>query len=511
MTELKLIKLPIELSKENTILFNSKEEREAYFNSLECLVNEDFTYQRENNIIRYLAPYDEVSKYNYVQYINDERIYYAFITDVAYSSDNVSLISIETDTFMTYEFDLEYKQMFVEREHTNNDTIGANTVPENIESGENTINKFDNFGDMIGCAIIVQVSEYLGVVIEGTSKNLINGIYSGLTTIAFSTSSEGIRILNNFLATYENAGKSDAIINMFMFPLAYIPYWQDGMDRLVIQASINPIFRNYTFEFKNNLNGYYPKNNKLFTYPYDYLMCTNNNGLSNVFRRELCDDKNKLIFEIYGALSPGGSFLCVPINYRNGIDTSNSIAGGKFPTCSWNSDTYKNWVARNSNNLANNMVGGFITSALGVGMIISGNPTGISNAISGFQRITSTIASIQDKKVVPPIASGNTNIGDISFSRNLTTFDFYEMSLTPEYARIVDDYFTMYGYKTNRIKLPNIKGRRNFNFVKVIGANIHALINQNDLEKIKNLFENGITIWHNVDNFLDYSKNNDII
>lgn len=511
MTELKLIKLPIELSEENTILFNSKEEREAYFNSLECLENEDFTYQRENNIIRYLAPYDEVSKYNYVSYINDERIYYAFITGITYSSDNVTLISIETDTFMTYEFDLEYKQMFVEREHTNNDGIGANTIPENIESGENTINKFDNFGDMIGCAVIMQVSEYIDGTGNQRFNNLINGIYSALTTIAFSTSSSGIQELNNFILEYDRAGKTDAIVNLFMFPTMYIPDWQADTNKLVIQASITPIFRNYTFEFKNNLNGYVPRNNKLFTYPYDYLMCTNNNGLTNIFRRELCDNKSKIIFEIYGALSPGGSFLCVPINYRNGIDTSNSIAGGKFPTCGWNSDFYKNWLAQNANNLTNNLVTGFINQALGIGLVASGVPQGIFNAISGFNRITSTLATINDKKVVPPVASGNTNIGDISYSRYLTTFDFYEMSLTPEYARVVDDYFTMYGYKTNRIKLPNITGRRNFNFVKVIGANIHGFINQNDLEKIKTLFENGITIWHNVANFLDYTKNNDII
>lgn len=508
MTELKLIKLPIELSKENTILFNSKEEREAYFNSLECLENEDFTYQRENNIIRYLAPYDEVSKYNYVSYINDERIYYAFITGITYSSDNVTLISIETDTFITYEFDLEYKQMFVEREHTNNDTIGANTIPENLESGENTINKFDNFGDMIGCAIVMQASENIDGSKEST---LINGIFSGLITTVFNTNKAGINSLNNIIKRYSEAGKSNAIVNLFMFPKMYIPNWTDDTISASIYFSIEPIYKEYTFEFKNNLNGYVPRNNKLFTYPYDYLMCTNNNGLTNIYRRELCDNKNKIYFQIYGALSPGGSFLCIPINYRNGIDTSNSIAGGKFPTCSWNSDMYKNWVAQNANNLTNNLVSGFINQALGIGLVASGVPQGIFNAVSGFNRITSTLSTINDKKVVPAIASGNTNVGDISFSRYLTTFDFYEMSLTPEYARVVDDYFTIYGYKTNRIKLPNITGRRNFNFVKVIGANIHAFINQNDLEKIKTLFENGITIWHNVDNFLDYTKNNDII
>ncbi len=34
-------------------------------------------------------------------------------------------------------------------------------------------------------------------------------------------------------------------------------------------------------------------------------------------------------------------------------------------------------------------------------------------------------------------------------------------------AEKVDDWFTRFGYKTNRIKLPNQTGRENFNFVQI--------------------------------------------
>ena len=36
----------------------------------------------------------------------------------------------------TWAFDYDIKSSFVEREHTNNDTVGANTQPENLEKGE---------------------------------------------------------------------------------------------------------------------------------------------------------------------------------------------------------------------------------------------------------------------------------------------------------------------------------------------------------------------------------------
>ena len=41
-------------------------------------------------------------------------------------------ITIETDVFQTWQFNINYKKMFVEREHVNDDTVGLHTVPENV-------------------------------------------------------------------------------------------------------------------------------------------------------------------------------------------------------------------------------------------------------------------------------------------------------------------------------------------------------------------------------------------
>ena len=64
------------------------------------------------------------------------------------------------------------------------------------------------------------------------------------------------------------------------------------------------------------------------------------------------------------------------------------------------------------------------------------------------------------------------------------------------------------GYKINSVKIPNINGRPNWNYVKTIDANITANIPQNDLIEIKEIFNNGVTFWHNPSTFLDYSRNN---
>ena len=92
--------------------------------------------------------------------------------------------------------------------------------------------------------------------------------------------------------------------------------------------------------------------------------------------------------------------------------------------------------------------------------------------------------------------------------RGRNGFSFYKMSIKQEYAKIIDDFFSMYGYKVNEVKIPNVTGRQNWNYVKTIDCNLLGDIPQEDMQTIKNMFDNGITLWHNKDTFLDYSQNN---
>ena len=66
----------------------------------------------------------------------------------------------------------------------------------------------------------------------------------------------------------------------------------------------------------------------------------------------------------------------------------------------------------------------------------------------------------------------------------------------------------MYGYKVNSLKVPNITGRTNWNYVKTINANILGDIPQEDIQELKTMFDSGVTFWHNPSTFLDYSQSN---
>lgn len=68
--------------------------------------------------------------------------------------------------------------------------------------------------------------------------------------------------------------------------------------------------------------------------------------------------------------------------------------------------------------------------------------------------------------------------------------------------------FLCFGYQTNELKVPNLNNRPKWNYVKTAGANILGNIPQEDLETIKSIFNNGVTLWHDTSHFLDYSQTN---
>lgn len=82
------------------------------------------------------------------------------------------------------------------------------------------------------------------------------------------------------------------------------------------------------------------------------------------------------------------------------------------------------------------------------------------------------------------------------------------MSIKQEYAKIIDDFFTMFGYKVNTLKIPNLNSRSQWNYIKTNNCNILGEIPQEDLQKLKNMFNGGLTLWHNPNTFLDYSQEN---
>ena len=548
-----LLKSPLELNQTNQLNFaNATEQYNYFYNLPKNYIGDDYTYQRKEGYIRVDALADDLYEYNYVMFRNTSysgKWFYAFIDRIEYVNDNCSFIYITIDVFQTWQFDLTYKQSFVEREHVNNDAIGANTIDEGLETGEYVINYVKEIDITAseqyhtkGGFVMVGVSEapeeswenvtsITGYLHSGRNQQ---GIPTALDYFIISTSS-----LSTFTKLYDQNSKSDAIATVFVIPQKIIEmlgtaellglYTIDCDDgNIVAGFSIDDNedaidFGTYISYAPSNINGYVPRNNKLFCYPYCYSRLTNNGGVDVTFRWEDFENRNAS-FKVEGSISQGMSIKAYPTNYMGTRGTGAyvyGVTGQKFPTCGWNSDFYLSWVNQQGANLALQTgisVASNVLSAGGslAGIATSGNALGggigAGNAIlNTMSTIGNAMQRVREAELVPTQTRGNINSGDVNFSIGKSGFTIYDMNIKAEYARMIDEWFDMFGYKVNRVKIPNVRGRRNWNYIKTIGCYIEADIPQDDLQQIKNMFDNGITIWHNPNTFMDYSQYNPIV
>lgn len=118
-TDIRIIKSPLTLSNKHQLTFTDLDEQAEYFLSLPYEEDEQASYQRKDGIIRFNRQIDEIIGFNYCMYKNEnysDKWFYAFITGMRYLNDGVTEISIATDVFQTWQFDVIYKNSFVERE-----------------------------------------------------------------------------------------------------------------------------------------------------------------------------------------------------------------------------------------------------------------------------------------------------------------------------------------------------------------------------------------------------------
>lgn len=179
---------------------------------------------------------------------------------------------------------------------------------------------------------------------------------------------------------------------------------------------------------------------------------------------------------------------------------------GKFPYMNWATQSYSDWLTRNSLNLTGQLVIGTAQTALG---IATGN---LEGAINGITNALGVLKQQYDHKLVPDSSRGNINGADINSASDQNGFYFYRKSIKREFAEIIDNFFSMYGYKVSTLKLPNITGRRFFNYVKTTQANVESSnVPEKYLQEFKEMLNNGVTFWHDTEHFLDYDVNNTIL
>lgn len=537
-TNIRLITCPLTADDENQLTFSSLAAQRNYFEGLPGFNLNGSTYQRKDNAIRYPGNVDSLRKYNYVAYQNSEftnKIFYAYVREMRYVNENTTDIIIETDVYQTWMFDFEFKPSFVEREHVNDDTIGLHTYPESLEYGNYVPQTYikTELSNLAYSYMVLQVTDFpSNAGISSVVSKIYNGMCSGCYYIAVegAYNSDGI---NKWVKAYADDGKADAILSIFPLPEAMIctidpntgvptglkvelsntvfspSYLIPNSSRsAAVQATIVPR--------PTNFEGYIPNNNKLFTAPYCYFNFDTYTGSTISFNYEDFNTSTAPItFQMLGNVTTGGEFKIQPLNYRGNADAKANFAVnvGAFPQGSWNNDTYQNWLALNSNALTIQTEAAVAKAAVGgVGSLFSLNLAGAAqSAISVGETIAMANEQRRVASLAPDQARGNTGTQTLNFSEGLIGGAFTTYTIRKEYAEIIDDYFSMYGYKVNKLKVPNFTGRQNWNYVKTVGSNVEGPVPQDDILKMKAILDRGCTFWHNPSNFLNYNANNEIV
>lgn len=541
-TDVYLLKCPLELDNANQINFANATAQYNYFASLPKIEAENFTYQRKDSIIRFPAHIDNLLEYNYVMYRNTSygsKWFYAYITDMTYINDNMTAVTIKTDVWQTWCFGLSFKKSFVEREHVSNDAIGAHTVPENIQYGDYICNAEYTYsagsgtdGDITNPKVYVCMQTTHDFGVSTTNEKIYNGVYQGAYVYAFKYNLSGLQDIQTVLMNLDALGKGDTVVSLFLVPADIatwhaetIPLRDSGGNQTGTVGAYTPtaswnckLMHLVSLPINTTINGYTPHNKKLFVAPYNYIQVSNHVGQASEFNYEDFTTPSNPQFNVFGAFTQGCSYITTPMDYKKvgstGIwnFTDYAVVGAKFPQLSWLSDFYLNWQAQNGVNLAVQATQSAIQFGLSTASIATGRNTEASFSINNLLEDVTNIA-LQDRqaKLVPDNLKGNVSAGDVIFSMNQYGFTYRKMSIKAEYARLIDNYFDMFGYKVNESKIPQYTSRSNWNYIRTKGIAIEATMPQRDLQEIKDMFNAGVTMWHNPATFLDYSQSNNIV
>jgi hypothetical protein len=142
---------------------------------------------------------------------------------------------------------------------------------------------------------------------------------------------------------------------------------------------------------------------------------------------------------------------------------------------------------------------------------------GVSGAMSTAKGAGNTVLQIQginakqkDINNTPASLSKMGSNSYFDYGHNLRGLYLIKRQITPEYQKKLEDFFNMYGYKINEVKTPNFNTRQFWNYVQTASCNIQGNFNNEDLNELKAIFDNGITLWH-TDDIGNYSLDNGVI
>lgn len=489
--------VPLDNTYRNTIYFAYVSDQTAYFSGKSKYTFANQSYQRVNaGKLRIAQKADDLYDCNYLMFQNTSfgnKWFYAFVVAVEYVNNETSEITFEIDVMQTWHFDYTVNMSFVEREMSVTDKVGDNLVPENLEIGE-YVYKDLGLTSLFNLYQVI-VAATFDENFEDATGGIYGGVFSGLKYNVFASWQSAADFIEQ--ATINN--KADGIVSIFMLPIAFCYDYQ---------TTIPEVFDIERNKHLSDIDGYVPKNNKLFTAPYNMLYVTNNEGGAANYAFEYFST-DKCNFNLSGAMCCTPECMVVPLNYK-GVEKNynEKLVIGNFPQCAYTVDTFKAWVAQNQNQLAIGAINAVGQTVAGAAtMYATGGLLGAGQTLSGIQQIGGMLATAADKSTLPPQARGGGG-SIINMANGIKGFQFYYAYIRAEFAMIIDNYFNTYGYATHRVKIPNRVIRPHWNYVKTVNVSLTGSVPADDMAKLRSIYDNGVTFWRNGNEVGDYSLDN---
>jgi len=524
--------VPLDMRYTDTLYFSSDTAQYNYFYSKRKMVFERETYNRvQKGITRLRVNAERIYDCNYMMFRNTSygnKWFYAFINNCEYINDNVTEVRFTIDPVQTWLGEIRGKlgECYVIRNHSVSDRIGENTRPEGVDTGEMVFNNYqrmpildDGHGyDWTIGRVFISVMDTKS---SGVSGNMYDGVFGGATLKVYSTTQRQAIIdeLNKYTAAPGN------VVAMYMAPTALMP--QIPEDHIVPNNESGPKYTGALTGISTNdtLNGYKPRNNKLYTYPYNYCHIDNANGQTMALRYELFPNLTpKIVY--YGTITAPVQVCIKPVDYKgtSGPEHTECLTLSNFPMCSWATDSFSAWLAQNTIDLpekgtAGGTIARIARTILTGGPVADVRPANIEgktlapNALMSILSnpagaIQSLLGQAYQSSIAQEIASGNFSSGGANTAAGYQSFFSGRVSCRAEYAKLIDDYFDAYGYAQNQLMVPRIDARPIWCYVKTAGAVLLGDLPADDRAAVVTILDNGIRFWKDPAKVGDFTGDN---
>lgn len=484
------------LSRDDTLYFGSVSSKNTYFANLTKIASEEsLTYvSREKGIIRSELPMSTAINIGYMRYKNtgfENFWFYAFVTNVEYTNNGLTEIHFEIDNMMTYMGVFTLGECFVERQHTVNDGMGDNIAEEGLDTGDFIVNEVVKSGFFTGYRIAVVYNP------DSSDSGMIhNGIYSAAAVKSFELATDANAFINKMI----DDNKLESIVCVLMLPTSVVENWNNPL----------PGIHNVNISKQGLLiDGYKPRNKKLFCYPYNMLVVSNSEGQSITYRYEFFNragESTTCDFNVYTFGNASPEVVLVPKHYKNvDFNYDERLNMVKFPQCAIAVDQYKATLAQKNSTIFQDLASHGVNIAVGA---VAGGAVGAAAAGVGLLKAASdTLISNAIRNPSADISVGR-SAPDAMFGLLQKEFFFYKMSITRNYATMIDDYFDMFGYAVRQHIVPNMNARPNWTYCKTIGCIVHGNMPASAARDIESMFDNGVRFWKNHNNIGNYSLDN---